>query len=288
MPDNVQSFGTQQPGANPSGSNVAVPTATSNATPAVGGGTNPFLPNFPSGQNNFPMNFAPAPSGSGGTDMSSINLANQFGFGPFGQGGQTAGVGGFPNEKDWIKSMGKAGFSAGNAGALWQFIQGGAGWNPQVAQAMQNSIQNQMNAMGQSFNASTQTIMNQAMPLRNRGEMDMMEQFGARGLRNSSAAAVGLGDYLSQFDTNLTSQLFQAQSNLMSQDAALQTQGMQTMVQMYEQAVSNFENVLLAGKGPPKQNMFQNIIQGVNAASGLISALHGFKTGGTSAQVPTG
>lgn len=182
---------TGQPGANFGG------TQTGAAPPsgAIGGSNNPLLPTFPAGQATtaFPANTAgtvptnlsgaPAPGGSGGWPI----------------GGGFQGM----NRDGFLKAMKDAGFGKPIGDLLWNFLQSGAGFNPQVAQALINSMQ----------------------PMVQRGEADILEQFSAMGLRNSSPAAIGLGDFLSQVNLN-EEQIF---------------------AQMYEQAVQNYLTVLLSG-----------------------------------------
>lgn len=276
---------TLMPGMNPSGTNQAVPTSMGAMSPAMGGTSNPFLPSFPSGNSmpgssnpmgNMPngifnmgnpgspvqMNGAPAQAsvGGGGMDLNSFiaqimqqgfpangvgpgtvgapgaggapgaqggpgqNFANSLGFG---------GVGGSwtPNQNDFIKAMHKAGFSAGDAALLYNFVASGAGFNQgivnQLFAAMQPGIQ--------------------------RGEADIAEHFGAMGLGMSSPAAIGFGDFLSQVNLN---------------------QG-QLEAAMMEQATQNYMNVLMQGKGPAPQNMFQNLMEWLNVSSNAVRTAEG-------------
>jgi hypothetical protein len=214
------------PGANPGGSNLSVPTPASTNTPAIGGGNNPFLPTFPSGTSTplitSPINGAASPSSS---DPNSFNVANLLGFGN-----------GTNNPlNDITKALHKAGFSAGVAGELANFLQSGAGFNPAVAQALIAAMQ----------------------PGVQRKEADILEQFSNMGLRGSSSAAIGLGDFLSQEQLN---------------------EG-QIWAGLYEQSVQNYMNVLLAGKGPAPKGLFGNIMDFIsttsNAAANVGKALGG-------------
>lgn len=165
------SFGmTGIPGANPGGNQVAVPTSAGASSPAVGGATNPLLPTYPSGQSvvSFPANTSgttPTTFGSGFGGTGSGSGWPSFALGP---------------EHDFQKAMLKAGFGFGVSGPLYQFLKSGAGFNPQVAQALINSMQ----------------------PYVQRGEADILEQFSNMGLRNGSPAAIGMGDFLSQVNLN--------------------------------------------------------------------------------------
>jgi hypothetical protein len=75
----------------------------------------------------------------------------------------------------------QAGIPGGIAALLAEFLRSGAGFNPQVMQAMFNAMQPQVE----------------------RGSENIMEQFSAMGNRFGSPAAVGLGDYESQVNLNM-------------------------------------------------------------------------------------
>jgi len=159
------SFGmTGMPGSNPGGTQISVPTPDNSNTPAIGGGSNPFLPTFPGGTSTAPMS-------------STVDSAT-----PFGNLSQLLGFGNGTNNPlhDLTKAFEKAGFSSGIGGELANFLQSGAGFNPQVLQALFAAMQPQIQ----------------------RGEADIMEQFSNMGLRSGSPAGVGLGDYLSQVNLN--------------------------------------------------------------------------------------
>jgi hypothetical protein len=132
-----------------------------------------MLPQFPGGASTPPIsssinNAAPAPGG-----LANSNVASMLGMG--GVNGSWA-----PNQNDFIKAMHKAGFSAGDAALLFNFLQSGAGYNPQVAQALIASMQ----------------------PGVQRKEADILEQFGNMGLRGSSSAQLAMGDFLAQEQLN--------------------------------------------------------------------------------------
>lgn len=173
MPDSFGMTGT--PGANFGGTNVAVPTPASSNTPAIGGGSNPFLPSPVPGQavpgSTSPiMTATPFGGSGGGNNLATMNPANLWGFGN-----------GTNNPlHDITKALQKAGFSAGIAGELANFLQSGAGFNPAVAQALIAAMQ----------------------PGVQRKEADINEQFSAMGLRDGSPAAIAMGDFLSQEQLN--------------------------------------------------------------------------------------
>lgn len=103
------------------------------------------------------------------------------GLGP-GAGGTNPGTGsgafGFTGS-DLASSIQASGVKGGAGTALADFLNTGAGYSPQVAQALIAAMQPQIAA----------------------GRANTMEQFGATGQADSSVAALGLADYNSQ--TNL-------------------------------------------------------------------------------------
>lgn len=175
MGDFSTPFGmTGMPGSNTGGSNISVPSPASSNTPAVGGGTNPFLPGFPGGAGTppitSPINMAARDVSSGSSNLAGMNLAGMLGFG---QGTNNP-------LHDITAALKKAGFSAGIAGELANFLQSGAGFNPQIAQALIDAMQ----------------------PGVQRKEADIMEQFSSMGLRSGSPAAIAMGDFLGQQQLN--------------------------------------------------------------------------------------
>lgn len=170
MSSNPSVLTSLSPGANISGNSVAVPTSPTSLTPSIGGTANPFLTPVATGQSATPMTSpaAPAtfsPSGATGT-LGGTNLYS----GAFG-GGQ--------NKQGIIKGLEKTGVPGGIAALLAEFLMSGAGFNPQVANALVAALQPQFQ----------------------RGEESLIEQFSATGNRFGSPAAIGLGDYAAQ--TNL-------------------------------------------------------------------------------------
>jgi hypothetical protein len=174
------------PGANISGNSVAVPPMPmSTGTPSVGGNTNPFLPQIASGQA-----MPPATSHTGATPNTTGSTPTP-GTGapaPLATSGATAGLAGGGNNfgstgslQSLIKGLEKSGLTGGVASALAQFMKSGAGFNPEVANAL-------INAMGPSIERGTENIA---------------EQFSAMGNRFGSPAAVGMGDFMSQVNLNI-------------------------------------------------------------------------------------
>lgn len=169
MSSNPSVLTSLMPGANISGTSVAVPTTPTSTTPSIGGTANPFLTPTSTGQSATPMTAPTAPatfSPSGATGgLGGSNTYNLLG------GGQ--------NKAGIIKGLEKTGVPGGIAALLAEFLMSGAGFNPQVANALINALQPQFQ----------------------RGEESLVEQFSATGNRFSSDAAIGLGDYAAQ--TNL-------------------------------------------------------------------------------------
>lgn len=194
MPDSVF---MGLPGGNPSGSSVGNPINMTgqNPTPGMGGSTNPLVPNFPSGTNSPGLTF---PANTGGMDLNQL-LA---GLTSMGGGGMAPGM----DVNAVAKGFNHAGFPNAIAGMLASFLQQGAGFNPKAISGIIASL----------------------MPQISRGESNIMEQFGAAGLRDSSAAAIGLGDFESSATLDIG----------------------QIISQMYEQSVQNYMDVLLSGRKP--------------------------------------
>lgn len=205
------------PGANAGGTQMQVPTTGSQPVPAIGGQQNPLIPGFPSGQN-----MPGASNPIAGLDPSKI----------LGGGSKFGGM----NVNDIKRAFMKAGYSAGDAYLIAQFLGSGAGFNPQVAQAMLAALNPQIE----------------------RGQANILEQFSAGGLRESSPAAIGLGDYMSQ--------VYLDQGQILSQ--------------MYEQAVQNYMEVMLAGRKPQQQG-------GGMAGIGSLFGGAGQLAGGISSLIPS-
>lgn len=169
------------PGGNPGGTNVSVPGGEPSGVVSIGGHTNPFLSGPPSGQQAVdPMSMFPAntaggvgPGGDPTQAAAGLNPATIFGSGA--SGGAVA-----PTATDFINSAYKAGYHYGDAMMLWNFLQGGAGFSPQVANAYIAAMQ----------------------PNVQRQQASLLEQFSGMGNRYGSPAAVGMGDFMSQVNLN--------------------------------------------------------------------------------------
>jgi hypothetical protein len=171
MPNSV--FMGTPGGANIGGSNFAYPTTGVGNVPAVGGQSNPLIPGYPGGTNSpLTTNFS---ANTGGVDPNA-QLTALEGLNPSPPGMMAGGTGG----GSWIDAIkqgfAKAGYPRAIGDLLAQFLAGGAGYSPQVAQSMLAALQ----------------------PGIARGQANIMEQFGAQGLASSSPAAIGMGDFMSQ------------------------------------------------------------------------------------------
>jgi hypothetical protein len=167
MPSNNPAvLSSLMPGANISGSNVAVPPQPmSVGSQSVGGNTNPFLPVTASGQAMPPMTSTSGttPGATAPMDIGTLS----------GSGGQSL--------DSVIKALKKTGMPGGIAALLGQFLKSGAGFNPQVAQALINAMQPQIE----------------------RGTENIVEQFSAMGNRFGSPAATGLADFEGQVQLDI-------------------------------------------------------------------------------------
>lgn len=206
MPDSIQ-MGI--PGGNPGGGQNAVPTTGASATPAIGGQVNPLMSPFPAGaQAPGTSSTLSAASSSGAMDPT---LAALMGMNPAGASatGPQGNIQGLSTDSI-VKALHKTGIPSGDAYLIAQFLEGGAGFNPQAVKAMLDALKPQIE----------------------RGQANVLEQFGSMGLRDSSPAAVGLGDYNSQVVLN---------------------EG-QIISQMYEQSVQDYMQVLLGPVSGKKQS----------------------------------
>jgi hypothetical protein len=100
-------------------------------------------------------------------------------------------------------------YGEGLGNLMYQFLQGGAGFNQDAINNLFASLQ----------------------PGINRGEQDLMNQFSTSGNRFGSGAQIGLGDYLSQVNLNegqLETQMYEsAISNYMNVLTGVSTQNLQ-------------------------------------------------------------
>ena len=163
-----------------------------------------------SGMGNMVPGMPSAPSGGGFP----ANGTNTFG-GNFFSGGGTSSIpgGGFPGFPQVQGSVFKDLYGHGVGDALQQFLNSGAGFN-------QNVVNAEMNA---------------AMPLEARGIENIMNAMGGHGLSGSSTAAIGVGDFESQFNAQLENMF----------------------AQQYEQSVSRYLDVLMGTKQDAKENNAQ-------------------------------
>ena len=175
-------LGSLMPGANLSGSSVAVPPLPSSiGAQAIGGNTNPFLPQPMTANAVAPstnvtgMTAAPMPANTGGVATSGTGTSNPTvaGLPQFAPGSSEANA-------VWRGLMSQ-GIPAGIAGLISQFLGSGAGYNSGVANA----------------------LIAQLQPSIERGTENIAEQFSAIGNRFGSPAAVGMGDYMSQVNLNI-------------------------------------------------------------------------------------
>jgi len=169
------------PGAqNPAGSQVSMPAPFSGGTTASGGSTNPYMnpvststtasPTNPYagsfGAYGFPGNTsAPSPVGVGTTP----NAPNIIGTGT-GSGNLTGG------QNKALESQLDKTYGKGMGALLLQFMNSGAGYNPQVLQQLFSQLQPQ--------------FANQ--------QQNLLQQFSASGNRFGSGAQTGFADLLGQ------------------------------------------------------------------------------------------
>ncbi len=235
------------PGANTSGTQTKQPGSLNLATtPAIGAQANPLLPSYPSGQSmpgiSSPLNF---PANTGGAPLPSTATLRGFGS-PIGAATDPS------HGNDYLKALEASGLRPGMAEAVANLMQSGLGYSPQVVQTLLAAMQPQIQ----------------------RGEAQLMEQFGAAGLGESSAAAIGMGDYLSQ--------------------VALQ-EG-QLVAGLYEQSVQNYMSLLTSMSGIGEQYQATKMQTGgtvMGDITGMLGATSKFFTpmpfpGTQAQQAPTG
>lgn len=157
----------------------------------------------------------PGGKGGGGSNPFPANNTSTFGNSNFFGGGNTSGVpgGGFPGFPQVTGSVFKDLYGHGVGDALQQFLNSGAGFN-------QNVVNAEMNA---------------AMPIEARGIENIMNAMGGHGLAGSSSAAIGVGDFETQFNAQLENMF----------------------AQQYEQSVQRYLDVLMGTKQDAKENQAQ-------------------------------
>lgn len=204
--------------------NLSPMNTTSSIPGAIPGSFSPtHIPGVPTSSGGGNVFGIPTIPGSGGGTIPQFNF-----------GSQSSGLGipGLPqiSGHDLQKLYGK-----GIGGALASFLNSGAGFNQQTIQA-------QINAM---------------MPFLSRGEADLMNQFGNSGLASSSTAALGMGDFESQFFNQI-----------------------QTMIgNEYEQSVNRYISVLTGTQQDAKEQQAQGLswqsLLGNFASGGLLGLFGG-------------
>lgn len=243
------------PGANIAGSNLSMAgTGLTGGTGGFGGLTNPMLPAFPSGSTvgsspvlgsttmgTLASNLGTVPSSQPAAGGSSAFTAYSSPYGSSQVGGLLGQLGNIPgSQTTFFEGLKSAGYPKQIASALSNFLQTGAGFNSQVAQSLLAALQ----------------------PAFAKGEANIMEQFGASGLGQSSAAAIGLGDYQAQE--------YLAQGQLLSQ--------------MYEQSVQNYMDILTGSKKQSGTGILSSLSSmlggGLSTASGGMSGTLGEILGG--------
>jgi hypothetical protein len=110
------------------------------------------------------------------------------------------GASGFANDKDLPNKLNKL-FGGGMGATILQMMKTG-GFNPAVAQAFINAM----------------------IPQEQRGIQNIANEFSNSGLRNSSAAAVGMGDFESQFNSQIMSMLGQMENQSTDRQFSLLSQ----------------------------------------------------------------
>ena len=172
---------------NPTGANKGgMPGVNMTGLPPATG----TIPMVGSPTNTLPQGIQPAPGAAAfpangvptgtGTDIAGLNS------------GFTSGMD--PKNADYLKNEFIRAYGGGTGQMLFDMMSKGM-FNPQVAQAMINAMQ----------------------PSRARGLNDVQNSFGSMGARFSSAAALGVGDFESQFALNeqqVLAQLFQHDQDL--------------------------------------------------------------------------
>lgn len=221
-----------------------------NAPMPVFGGTNPtgMLPGGFSNKEsfgfpNFPMFGAP-PSNGIVTPTANLPLfggamtANTGNSGGGGIQGLNSsldpGLSGDPANKtlgDFIRAYG-----SGPGTALYDMIFGKGLFNPQVANAFLNAMQ----------------------PAYNRGIASVEQAFGAEGARFGSSAALGIGDFASQFNLNEQQTLAQMFMNAQQQELSLLENMMPTL---HQEVVDSH-----------KSGFWSDLLGGLEIAGGIIGA----------------
>jgi hypothetical protein len=228
------------PGANPTGVNIAVPSgpggsstynhflSPSPITPQLG--SSPFSMGTQAAQTPG-AGAVPSGSAAGTPYVPSGATANLISAGI----APSAGAGWTGSLQDLVKGFEASGMTRQMASLLGQFLMGGAGYNPQVANA----------------------LIAQMQPSIERGQENLLEQFSAGGNRFGSGAQIGLGDYLANTNLDIGSVL----SNLYEQS-----------VQNYMNALMNAPSQNLT---PTNWDLAAGALDMATQIPGLVSGLRG-------------
>jgi hypothetical protein len=176
------------------------------------------VPGSAQGQNSGGFNGVPGmPTGPMSSNNSfPANGTTTFGSGSFGGSAVPGGSGGFPGFPQVQGSVFKDLYGHGVGDALQQFLNSGAGFNQNVVNAERNA----------------------AMPLEARGVENIMNAMGGHGLGSSSTAAIGVGDFESQFNAQLENMF----------------------AQQYEQSVSRYLEILMGTNKMLKKTKLNKVI----------------------------
>ena len=256
-------FATQNPslalGLNPTGNQTAVPggsgsvanpyalpsTSNANAMPANPYGVVPTSASVTSGTavpGAFPANSGPYTSSSltGGPGGGSTNTA--LGGSPIGSmSGMTQS-----ELKSMLAELSKT-YGSGTAGAIMNFLMGGAGFNQQAVNNLFASLQ----------------------PGIERGEEDLMSQFSASGNRFSSGSQIGMGDFLSQVNLN---------------EGQIETQMYETAINDYMNTLLGVagQNATRISNSP---STFDDILSGLQLGGSAAGAASSAGVGGTAGSI---
>lgn len=208
---------------NPTGANPGLPTVNMAGIPPAYGG----VPLTSTPTNNLPQGLTtpganPFPANTGGnnpTDFSKLSSGNMGGLLD-------------PKNEHYARVAFSQAYGKGIGDMLYNMLSKGL-FNPDVANALINAMQ----------------------PMRARGANDVMNAFGGEGARFSSAAAIGLGDFESQFALNEQSTLAQ----LFQHDQDLQVQLLENMLPTLHTEEANRN----------KGGMWSKILGGLETAAGV-------------------
>jgi hypothetical protein len=237
-------------GANPTGNQLSLGGSSSSAVNVA----NPLLPNVnlstsaPVSSNPYDVT-ANAPAFPANTSPYATTGSTAIGATPTPGQPSAAGtaISGGMSQQEWTQLFNtlKKTYGFGDAEALVQFLEGGAGYSQEALNNILASLQPGIQA----------------------GEENLMSQFSASGNRFGSGSQLGLANFLSQVNLN---------------------EG-QISAEMYEQAVSNYMNVLMGTAGTNAQRIMSSpsTLDSILGISGLVSQGAGAISGLTSAVSPS-